>query len=305
MKFIIIIPAKNEEVNIEKTLVSVIHQSKKPELCLVIDDASADSTAKIVHKFGSQHPFIECYTKNGKDKSYQLGGKVVKAFLFGKELIDQRNIAYDYIIKMDADIRFEPDFLKKIEQRLIKEKHGIVSGTPYQIIGNTKKYITSPTWHTNGDFKIYNKKFLNETNGLTPNLGWDCADNIAAMENGWETIAFRDIFYEQQRPIGRYSPFEGRIRQGRGAYVLRYSPGYIWLKLIQDLFKKPFVIGAIYQFYGYLRCHYHKEERTVTISQGRILRQLLWQSFFERVKNRKFFIFQFFNKNKHEKMIEY
>lgn len=295
MKFIIIIPAKNEEDNIQRTLESIITQKKKPELCLVVDDASTDSTAQIVNKIGRQYPFIECHTKNGEDQSYKLGGKIVKSFLWGKELIDQRNIVYDFIIKMDADIQFDPDFLENIEKRLKNNKPGIASGTPYQIIGEKKRYITSPIWHTNGDFKIYNKKCLNEMNGLTPNLGWDCADNIAAMENGWKTIAYRDLFYKQQRPIGKYSILEGRIRQGRGAYVLRYSLGYIWLKLMHDMLKKPFIIGAIYQLYGYLSCYYHKEKRTVTKSQARILRKLLWQSFFERIRNRKFSIFQSFS----------
>ncbi|MCB0662855.1 MAG: glycosyltransferase family 2 protein, partial [Saprospiraceae bacterium] len=43
MKFLIIIPAKDEEEFVEKTLVSLMEQSIKPARVILVDDGSKDN----------------------------------------------------------------------------------------------------------------------------------------------------------------------------------------------------------------------------------------------------------------------
>ncbi|MBE0652690.1 MAG: hypothetical protein IH594_02760, partial [Bacteroidales bacterium] len=132
--------------------------------------------------------------------------------------------------------------------------------------------------------------------GLKQDLGWDTADNIVAMEKGWKTKVFRDVTYQQLRPIGRFSKRDGFVRQGLGAYKLRYSKFYMTIKVLHDMVKRPYFINGIYYLKGYFRASGKYPQRTLTRSQGKILRKLLWQSMFKRLKNRDFMIFQLIGK---------
>jgi glycosyltransferase involved in cell wall biosynthesis len=297
LKYAIIIPAKNEEESLPRTLDSIVSQTKLPEVVVIVDDSSTDNTSRVIKKYSDKYPFIKYSLKQGKNNTYSLGGKVVEVFNHGLKFIDDKGYDYDYVVKMDADIFFREGLFQELTERLKNQKFGIVSCTPYMLIDKTKLFINSPGWHTNGDFKMYHKKCLEKIGGLKKDLGWDCADNIMAMNNGWDTMVFRDLYYEQVRPIGRYSVKKGIVRQGIGAYKLRHSLPYILIKIMHDMVKKPYIIGGFYYLQGYFKAYFKFPERTLSKREGKILRGLLWKSFFDRLRNGDFVIFQIFKKN--------
>lgn len=295
MKYVIVIPAKNEAEGISVTIDSILSQTLLPESVLVLDDGSTDQMRSVIEHYMAKSSLIQYYFNEQSETTYVLGGKIVKLFLKGKSLIDSQNIEYDFIVKMDADIRFGPQFMEAIALKVKSDNFGIVSGTPFAIENDRKVFIISPEWHTNGDFKIYNRKFLESSENFPKDLGWDCADNLLAIEKGFSTAAFRDINYEQNRPIGRFSSKKGRKRQGLGAYKLGYSWSYLTLKVLHDLVKPPFITGSWFYLSGYFEGKLKKLPKTVNHNQQKLLRKLMWQSFSQRLKNRNFFIFQLFS----------
>ena len=48
----VIVPAFNEELCIERTITSIIKQSRPPEEIIVIDDYSTDATGKLAENMG-------------------------------------------------------------------------------------------------------------------------------------------------------------------------------------------------------------------------------------------------------------
>ena len=48
LSYVLITPARNEEVNIEKTILSVIAQTILPEKWVIVSDGSTDRTDEIV-----------------------------------------------------------------------------------------------------------------------------------------------------------------------------------------------------------------------------------------------------------------
>ncbi len=299
LKYAVIIPAKNEENNIARTLNSIVKQEFLPETCIVVDDNSDDNTAPIVKDFEKKYPFIRYY-KNFKPKqNYLLGGHVVEVFNIGLEYLHSLGFNPEYVIKMDADLDFKPDIIKKLFEKTNSEKPGIFSGMPYYMHNNIRINDYSPLWHAHGQFKIYNMKCLKEIGGIPLSLGWDTADNIKAMSCGWKTMAYRDIYYKMNRKVGgKSSLVKGRVNHGIGAYVLGYNFGYFMIKVMHDIFRPPYVLGATYMVLGYFKAFVNRRKVILEQNEKKLLRKLLWESLVSRIKSRDFVIFQLFKTKK-------
>jgi len=299
MDFVIIIPAKDEEKSIADTLNSVVNQTLQPTVCMVVDDGSEDKTPEIVKEFDDKYPNIR-YHRNVKPKDgYSLGGHVVKVFNIGVSVLQEEGVQFKHAIKMDADITFENDTLEKLFSKINTVKLGIFSGTPYYMHNEKKILDLSPEWHAHGQFKVYNMQCLDEIGGIPLSLGWDTADNVKAMARGWRTCAYRDIFYKMHRKVGGKSSLKkGRINHGIGAYLLGYNYMYFKMRVLHDMLRPPVLMGAVYMFYGYWKSVFGPLKPILSKKESKILRNLLWDSMFARLKNKDFVVFQLINSNK-------
>jgi poly-beta-1,6-N-acetyl-D-glucosamine synthase len=291
-KYAVIIPSKNEEELIANALESIVNQTIPPEICVVVDDGSTDNTPEIVREFARNYSFIR-YARLNTDGFYRVGKRVVGIFELGRKYIEDTLTDIDWIVKLDCDIAFRPFFMEAIFSKLEDDKWGIVSGTPYYFNDGVRFFDYSPDFHSHGQFKIYNKECLKEIGGLDSSLGWDCSDNIRAIDKGWKTAAFRDIYYHMQRPVGtKISALIGRKNSGRGAYLLGYSFIYMLIKVFHDSMKHPKIIGSLKFLFGYFSELIQFKKRILNRQQRILLRKLFWISFFERFTGGKFVVFQ-------------
>ena len=105
----VMIPARNEEKTILKTLNSIKNQNYDNLQVLVIDDNSSDKTRKIVNKF-----------KKGFKNLKLLKGKRLPPGWVGKtwalkQAVDQANKKFfNYYLFVDSDITFSKNLLKKV-----------------------------------------------------------------------------------------------------------------------------------------------------------------------------------------------
>ncbi len=116
MKVLIIIPAYNEQKNLE----NVVYNLKKavPEMdYLIIDDCSRDSTAEICKKNG--YNFVSLPINLG------IGGGVQTGYKYALE----HN--YDIAIQHDGDGQHDPAYIKKVVQPLIDGQADITIGSRF------------------------------------------------------------------------------------------------------------------------------------------------------------------------------
>jgi glycosyltransferase involved in cell wall biosynthesis len=291
MEYVVIIPAKNEEEFIAQTLESLAAQTHRPVRCIVMNDGSTDGTGAIVEEFSRRLPFLTHQVLEGS-ASYTLGGKVVQVFNRGKRLLDEQGVRYDVIVKLDADTSFEPHVAAALLKRMSESNLGIASGTPYFSSDGHKLYDYSPHWHTHGQFKFYRRETLERIGGLRESLGWDTADNVHAMDAGYETKAFRDIEYQMHRQVGgKGSVAKGRRNHGRGAFLLGYDPAYFALRVLHDVVKPPQLVGSFELLRGYLEAP-RADSPLFTTRQRRLLRRLLWGGLGKRLIDRDFALLQ-------------
>ena len=105
----VMIPARNEEKTILKTLNSIKNQSYENLQVLVVDDNSSDKTREIVNKFKKNYKNLKLL------KGKQLPpGWVGKTWAL-KQAVDQANKKiFNYYLFVDSDIKFSKNLLKKV-----------------------------------------------------------------------------------------------------------------------------------------------------------------------------------------------
>lgn len=115
-KLLVIIPAYNEEENIEKVLNEVKKDIDFADI-LVINDCSKDKTEEILKK--NKVKYINNIYNMKYAMSIQTGIKYAKMF------------DYDYVIQMDADTQHIASEAKKLYEHMKKTKCDIVIGSRY------------------------------------------------------------------------------------------------------------------------------------------------------------------------------
>lgn len=215
MKFLIIIPAYNEEKFIIDNLNSLFLQDFQDFQCIVVNDGSTDQTHEKIKTFIIKNDLKNQFKVLNLEKSkHEPGAKVVNAFNKGLELYNLND--FDVVCKFDADIIFPINYLSKVNEIFANNpKSGMVSGLVY-IEDNSKLQENifdfnneNESWkfenissknHVRGPIKSYRKECFIEMKGLRSVLGWDNIDVMLAKMHHWETVTIKNIWVKHLKP---------------------------------------------------------------------------------------------------------
>ena len=126
----IIVPAYNEEVNIVRTVNSLLQQNYPNFEIVVIDDGSKDDTYKIVEKTFYTNKQVQVHTKlnGGKPDALNVGIEMAKG---------------DYLICIDADTQLKYDAVSQLMYKFIQDTTGKVAAIAGNVkVGNEINMIT-------------------------------------------------------------------------------------------------------------------------------------------------------------------
>ena len=116
MKKLIIIPAYNEEANIENTVNTILRDSAGFDY-VIINDCSKDRTRKICEKNG--------FNVVNLPINLGIGGAVQTGYKYALEY------GYDVAVQVDGDGQHDPAFLEVMSEVLEKEKLDMVIGSRF------------------------------------------------------------------------------------------------------------------------------------------------------------------------------
>jgi poly-beta-1,6-N-acetyl-D-glucosamine synthase len=252
VKYIIISPVRNEEDYLRKTLDSVTNQTIKPTEWILVNDGSTDKTEEIIREYIPENSWIKLI--NLTDRGYYFPGTGV-VNVFNKGYSEIQHPDWEYVVKLDCDLSFEPDYFEKIFQEFTNNpKLGIASGCTYLPIDN--ELVKEPTQadHPVGPSKVYKRECWDAIGGLRPVPGWDLADLLAAQMNNWDTACYFDLVLVHYRLTGsrRKGLFAPKFLQGRFEYRHGYSFIYTLMKATANIFSKPVFIGSFGKVTGYI-----------------------------------------------------
>jgi glycosyltransferase involved in cell wall biosynthesis len=262
--YIVVTPVKNEEAYIAFTVHSMQNQVNKPLRWVIVNDGSTDGTEGILRKLCGGTDWIDIVNHvPERQEERKRGSKIVRAFYAGYETV--RQLPHDFVVKLDGDISFEPEFFKELltEEFGRRPRLGISSGVSYipDAVGGWVEE-KSAKGHTLGATKVYRKRCFEEIGGLVPYIGWDGIDEIKARMLGWDAECRPDLIVRHYRPEGTASgKLSAYYEDGEGAYFMGYHPFFMVCRGIIRMRSYPYVVGGLSMLYAYFKCYINKMER--------------------------------------------
>lgn len=116
MKKLIIIPAFNEESNIEKTVQAILKDAVDFDY-VIINDCSTDRTKEICEN--------NCYNIVNLPINLGIGGAVQTGYKYAYEH------GYDVAVQVDGDGQHDPEFLKEMAEHLMSRQLDMVIGSRF------------------------------------------------------------------------------------------------------------------------------------------------------------------------------
>lgn len=274
MKYYVIIPAHNEATFIKHTLDSMVNQTLLPNRLLVVNDNSTDLTPEIIKEYTHTYPWIELI--NRESSSLHLPGKkVIQAFNQGLEYLDD---AYDFIVKLDADLILPSDYFETIAKAFQADSSlGMAGG--YAYIEKNGQWIIEDLKdkdHIRGVFKAYRKDCFKEIGGLKPEMGWDTVDELLSLYYGWKIKSIPELKVKHLKPTGSTYDKEARFNQGQSFYTLQYGFAITLIAALKLASKKKRPLLFIDYIRGYLKAKQEKKPFLVTPDQGKFIRNYRW-----------------------------
>jgi glycosyltransferase involved in cell wall biosynthesis len=258
-RYIVVTPARNEEANIRHTLASMIGQTIRPSLWIIVDDGSKDATPTIVEEAMRDHQWIRLVRRPDRGARKQ-GGGVIEAFYDGYALIGDN--AWDFLVKFDSDLSFDSNYFEQCLAKFTADpKLGIGGGMICQEHEGrlTCEAPGDPAFHVRGATKIYRRSCWEAIGGLLKAPGWDTVDELKANMLGWTTYTFKDVPLRHHRFTGSADgTWKNQVKFGLSNYIAGYHPLFMFSKCLKRLFQPPYFVGAIGLAWGFCKGYLHR-----------------------------------------------
>lgn len=275
MRFLIIIPAHNEEDNLPFTLDSLQQQSSKDFKVVVVNDGSTDRTSEMIRKYTETDSRFE--TVNLQKSEHQPGSKVVHAFKKG--LQTQSMDEFDVICKFDADIILPENYLTAVEAAFSTHPDfGLVGGLLYiEKEGNWIYEGNSNKHHVRGPMKAYRKECFVQIGGLRETLGWDNIDSILLENLGWKEVVLPELHVKLIKVKGADYTIRPADYYGRYFYFLGLNRFLAYIASSKEAMKSKSASFFFAIIKSYEACRSQKLELKISKEEQKAVNDQRWR----------------------------
>jgi glycosyltransferase involved in cell wall biosynthesis len=266
LRCVLITPARNEESNIERTILSVAAQTVRPVKWIIVNDGSSDSTAAIIDRYASVHDWITRLDMPAhRDRSF-----AAKAHCVNSAWQSVSALQFDVIGNLDADVTFEPDYLEFLLKKFAEIPDLGVAGTPLLAEGgyDTAKDSFEGENYVAGPVQLFRRSCFEDVGGYVPNKagGVDWIAVTTARMKGWKTRSFREKRYFHHRSFGtaERGPLAALYSYGEKDYYLGGSPVWEVCRVAYRVAKPPVLFGGVALGLGFLSAAIRRVPRPVS-----------------------------------------
>jgi glycosyltransferase involved in cell wall biosynthesis len=251
--YVLISPCRNEAAYMRRTLDSVVGQSLRPALWVIVDDGSTDETPAILADYTARHDWIRVVPK--PDRGHRaVGPGVIEAFYAGLATVPLER--FPYLCKLDLDLDLPPRYFEILIERMeANPRIGTCSGKPYVRRGGALVSERRGDEMSVGMTKFYRRDCFADIGGFVREVMWDAIDCHKARQMGWIAVSWDDpeLRFEHLRPMGssEVSIHEGRRRHGRGQWFMGSDPLFYIATCVFRMAEPPYVTGGLSMLWGY------------------------------------------------------
>ncbi len=248
--YVVITPIRDEEAYIEKTIDSMVSQTIAPMQWIIVDDGSTDGTGGLIDNAANLYPWI--LSIHREDRGFRkAGGGVIEAFYAGYAALSCED--WDFVVKLDGDLSFEPDYFEKCFAIFRTDpKLGVGGGHIYNLIEGRLELEKQPRFHVRGATKIYRRTCWDAIGSLLAAPGWDTLDEVKANMLGWTSYSFPELKLTHHRYTGGADgTWRDAVKNGLSDYICGYHPLFMAIKCLKRLGGKPYLLGSLGHAYGF------------------------------------------------------
>ncbi|MEL6196453.1 MAG: glycosyltransferase family 2 protein [Pseudomonadota bacterium] len=254
--YVVISPCRNEAAFARRTLDSMVAQSCRPALWLIVDDGSNDETPGILAAYAAQHDWIRVMRRT--DRGHRaVGPGVVEAFYAG--LAEAPLEGIEHIVKLDLDLVLPERYFEILIDRMTADPRlGTCSGKPYyRDASGTLVSERRGDEMSVGMTKLWRRRCFEAIGGLARAVMWDAIDCHKARQLGWKARSWDepDLRFEHLRPMGSSQGgiHEGRRRHGAGQWYMGSDPLFTLASAVFRMAEPPRILGGLSMAWGYGR----------------------------------------------------
>jgi poly-beta-1,6-N-acetyl-D-glucosamine synthase len=279
-RYVLITPCRDEAAFARSTLDSIIAQTVRPALWVIVDDGSTDATPAILAEYAARFDFIRVVRRDDRGRR-SVGPGVIEAFYKGYETIDPTR--FDYLCKLDLDLEIPPQYFELLMRSMEAEPRlGTCSGKLYYR-GPDGRLVSEVCGDdiSVGPTKFYRVACFEQIGGFVREVMWDGLDCHRCRMLGWMARSWDDpeLRLIHLRPMGSSEKgiLTGRLRSGRGQYFLGTGLAYMTAIAIYRMIQPPYVIGGLTMWWGYVRSLIRRAPRYQDPAFRRFLRRYQWE----------------------------
>lgn len=272
--YVLLTAAYNEEAYIERTIQCVVRQSLLPRRWIIVSDNSTDRTDQIVQSYAEKYDFIRLL-RVAKKPGHNFGAKVI-ALHQGEELL--REVPYDFIGNLDADISLEKDYYQELIAHFAANSQlGIAGGFVFEDDGNgfQSRWFNSVI-NVPHAAQLVRRECYQAIGGyaILKYGGEDWYAQTCAKMRGWQVESIPALKIFHHRHTGASSrPVRNAFRLGRMDHSFGSDPLFEFVKCLRKFKDKPYILAAITRFCGFAWSSVSGEKKAVPSEFAAYLRK--------------------------------
>jgi len=262
-RLLLISPVRNEAAHLELIADAVARQTRPPDLWVVVNDNSTDSTPEILANLAARIDFLEVLNTAELPAAGRVKDRLATAAAPRTFNLGLHNVAWQsftHIAKLDGDTELPPDYFKRLLAEFARDPELGLAGGVYADPdpdgdGDGWKIVKMPSeYHVAGTLKCYSIECFQAIGGVQERLGWDTIDETYARMRGYRTQAFPELVVHHHRPRGSADgTLRGRARHGQCAYIAQFTLPWVTLRAFKVGRTQPWGLSGLAFLYGYVR----------------------------------------------------
>jgi len=234
-----VIPARNEENFIGRTLAALFGQHTRPNRVIVVNDGSTDRTAEVASAAGAE-------VVDMPERGYNVHGMPVLAGVINRGLARLQERGYgsedDYVLILGADHILPPEYITTVLDAMAEDRRlalcsGMIEGERSIVPRGSGRVVRADFWQSIG-FRY------------PENYGFETYLVLKAQQQGHSVEVLKDLATQTLRKTGGNFKKSVYVSYGKSLKALGYSKICSAARIGLISVKNP--KGGFYMFKGYL-----------------------------------------------------